>query len=226
MIVLPKKIAAPLEFYECEECEDFPEDRYSQEQEQKAENERIANELRAKTADIAQRSNNGLSGVASALSSSATDKPAKVSSKSLSLTVAKKSANDDSGNSSLDGDESGSSIAMPKFGDMFKDTSSMGSVSTKLIVSKSNPFQSAGSSSGVSGPIVTLSLSDDSGSDLDVNNTKNPFVIKIPPQEEAGEISASVSIVDFNYHKVNFQITIISLLIIIKKKYFTDIFRS
>ena len=151
---------------------------------------------------MAQRSAAGLGGVATALSGGATGQPAKVASKTMALTVAKKSASDDSAGTSLEGDSSGSSIAMPKFGDMFKDTGSMGAVSTKLIVSKNNPYQSSGSSSGVSGSIVSLSLSDDSGTDYDVNNTKNPFVIKIPAQEEAGEISASVTLLDFNYHKV------------------------
>jgi hypothetical protein len=91
---------------------------------------------------------------------------------------------------------------MPKFGDIFKDTSGMSSVSTKLIVSKNNPYQSAGSSSSVQGSIVTLSLSDDSGSDLEVNGTSKPFVIKIPAKEDAAEAIASVSLLEFNYHKV------------------------
>ncbi len=63
---------------------------------------------------MAQRSAAGLGGVATALSGSATGQPAKVTNKNMALTVAKKSASDDSAGSSLEGDSSGSSIAMPK----------------------------------------------------------------------------------------------------------------
>ncbi len=48
VVELPKKIAAPIEFYQCEDCEDFPEDRYELEKEEKAEKERVANVARAR----------------------------------------------------------------------------------------------------------------------------------------------------------------------------------
>lgn len=48
VIELPKKIAAPLEFYQCEDCEDFPEERFDSVMAEAAQIEKEKDEQRAK----------------------------------------------------------------------------------------------------------------------------------------------------------------------------------
>ena len=48
VVVLPAKIAAPLEFYQCEDCEDFPEDRYESVMEEAAKIEQEKDDQRSR----------------------------------------------------------------------------------------------------------------------------------------------------------------------------------
>ncbi len=225
---LPKKIAAPLEFYNgCDDCEDFPEERYESVLKVAAEKEKKEQEIRKKvglqvenknnqiferfsafeTSEIAKRSLNGVSGAADALTSSiGNDTATTVRSKGLSLTVAKKAANESNEASTLDGDPSGSSIAMPAFGDILSSTDGLGQIATKLVVSNSNPFQSTASKSGVQGSIVTLTLSNDNGQEIAVNGTKKPFIISIPNASPVGVVSSAVKLLEFRYHKVKIRL--------------------
>jgi hypothetical protein len=160
--------------------------------------------MTTQTSDIAKRSLNGVAGAADALTSSiGNDTATTVRSKGLSLTVAKKAANESNEASTLDGDPSGSSIAMPAFGDILSSTDGLGQIATKLVVSNNNPFQSTSSKSGVQGSIVTLTLSNDNGEELAVNGTKKPFIISIPNASPVGVVTSSVKLLEYRYHKVS-----------------------
>lgn len=183
VIELPKKIAAPLEFYrDCDDCEDFPEDRYQAKLNKEEENNRKVNEKRKKAALVGKKSKNGLSGVANALGNDT-----KISQKGVSLAVVKGSKFET---------DSGSSIALPQ-------NNEFNNKKTKLIVSEKNPYQSVGSNSAVHGSIVTLELSDSNGQNVPVNNSKSPFVIKIPNTIESEVLSGTVNLTEITYHKVS-----------------------
>lgn len=197
-IVLPKKIEAPLEFYHnCDDCEDFPEDRFKSLMAEEAEKERQANEVRKQTASNAKKSTGGISGVATALTSC--NGSASLEQKGLAL-VATKVSNESNG-ASL-GSSSGTKISMPKLKNVLNDSQQgLPEVSTKLIVADKNPYQSVGSKSTINSPIVTLQLADDDGNELLINNTKEPFVINIPSKGPIETISSFVKLLEITYHK-------------------------
>lgn len=100
------------------------------------------------------------------------------------------------------GSTNGSKVAMPKLGSILSDPTQQ--VATQMVVSEKNPYQSVGEKSSVSGSILTLQLSDPSGKEIPVKDTKEPFVINIPAKVSSEVSTGSVKLLEFTYHKVSF----------------------
>jgi hypothetical protein len=123
----------------------------------------------------------------------------------MALIVAKAAVNKTSNESATFSSSSGSSIQMPSLNAVIgpnENGSVPSAVSTNMIVSNSNPYQSKKGSS--SGTIVSLKLSDENGTELVVNNTAEPFVINIPAVTPAVLFQSSVGLLEIIYHKVFF----------------------
>lgn len=204
-VILPAKITAPLEFYECDDCDDFPDEVYEeilvQEEIQFQEEE----ETRKHTADIAKRTFNGVSGAGLALASSNSNgsNMTKIQQKNMALIVGKKNLNDTDGETEFSTD-SGLSIVMPVISSVVNTSNSSipPSIVTSMIASNENPLQS--SKSKATGMIVSLKLTDDFGNPIVVNNTAEPFNIKVPANVPAPFFKAYVNQTGINYHKVIF----------------------
>lgn len=207
-VILPAKISAPLELYECEDCDAFPDEVYEEQLVQEEIQFGKEEEERKKTADVAKRTFNGISGAGLALAASSSNgsngtNMTRIESKGMSLIVGKKSLNDTENESATEfstGD--GLSIVMPVVSSVVnKSNSSLPpSLVTSMIASSENPLQS--SKSKASGMIVSLKLTDDFGNPIVVNNTQEPFNIKIPSSTPAPSFKAYVNRTAINYHKL------------------------
>lgn len=126
----------------------------------------------------------------------------KIESKGMALIVGKKNVNDSDDAPTEFKSDNGPAIKMPVLSSVINTSNSSipPAIQTKMIVSGSNPFQS--SKSQAQGTIVSLELTDDFGNPLVINNTQEPFNIKIPAQEPAQDFIASVGLLGLNYHKV------------------------
>ena len=166
-----------------------------------------------KTADIAKKTFGGISNAGKALikagnMSNSTEGGSgnftqTVESNGMALIVSKSNVNQTSNETATFSSSSGSSIKMPSLNAVIgpnENGSIPSAVSTNMIVSNSNPFQSTKGSS--SGTIVSLKLSDENGTELVVNNTAEPFVIVIPAVTPAELFQSSVGLLEIIYHKV------------------------
>ena len=121
----------------------------------------------------------------------------------MALIVSKAPVNKTSNETATFSSSSGSSITMPSLNAVVgpnEHGSIPSAVSTNMIVSNSNPFQSKKGST--SGTIVSLKLSDENGTELVVSNTAEPFVINIPAPSPVNLFTSSVGLLDIIYHKV------------------------
>ncbi len=89
------------------------------------------------------------------------------------------------------------------------------SVSTKMFVSATNPFQSSDSNTQINGAIVSMELADDNGNPIPVHNTSEPFVIKVPAQEPARSYHAEIGLTQTNYYKTVLLTNISSLHVVL-----------
>lgn len=131
------------------------------------------------------------------------NKTKKVESNGMALIVSKKKVNESSDEPATFSSDSGPAIKMPALSSVITENENgtkPSAVSTNMIVSASNPFQS--SKGSTKGTIVSLKLSDENGTELVVNNTKEPFIINIPAQTPARKFQADVSLLGVNYHKL------------------------
>lgn len=200
---LPAKIAAPLEFYEVD-SEDFPEDKYEAILDEEYEQEEQNIVVREKTAEIAKKSFDGISnaGGAMANNSNSNGTATKVEKKGMAIVAAKISFNQSSEDSADFGTDAGPSIRMPSLNKVIKDGSAPASVSTKMLVSASNPFQSSSPGKQAKGTIVSMELTDENGNPLSINGTDEPFVIQVPNQEPARAYKSNVDLIGFTYYKL------------------------
>jgi hypothetical protein len=84
------------------------------------------------------------------------------------------------------------------------ETKSVSSVSTRMLIASANPFQSSSPGSQTQGTVVSFQLTDSLGNELNVSNTSEPFIIRVPTNKPANAFISSVKITGFTYHKVNF----------------------
>lgn len=120
----------------------------------------------------------------------------------MSLIVGKKNLNDTADGETTFESESGPSIKMPSFSKVYDNSSSgVSGIQTKLIISDSNPFQST-SKGQAQGTILSLELSDDSGNELNINGTLEPFDLMIPSKQPAKGFMSSVDLFGITYLKV------------------------
>jgi hypothetical protein len=205
-VPVPAKYAAPASFYENADSGEFPEDLYDAFLIAEAQRALREDENRKKTAQVGLTTMKGIQGVGTALAATSANDTnnnmTSVTSKGLSLIVAKKSPTDASANSSQSfNSEGGSSIEMPKLSSVFKDASKItGGFQAKMVASASNPYVS--SKSQVSGSIVSLDITDDSGNPIAVTNTSEPFVINVPSPEPAKGFKSIVNRTGITYHKL------------------------
>ncbi len=209
---LPAKIAAPLEFYTCNDpsCEeDFPEDRFDSFLDEEEEKDNLALEKRIKTAEIAKKTFGGMSKAGDAISatrngSETVDSPQSnvtmISKKNMAMAVSKKNLSESLDEPSKIGTDSGLTINLPKFSSVLNGQAPQ-AISTQFLMSNSNPFQGTSKTKQTSGTIVSLQLKDENGNPLKINNTAEPFNIRIPAQEPATAYNSSVSQVGFTYFK-------------------------
>ena len=204
-VILPAKITAPLEFYECDDCDDFPDEVYEeiliQEEKQFQQDE----ETRKHTAEIAKRTFNGVSGAGLALASSSCNGSnlTRIQQKNMALIVGKKSLNDTDESETEFSTDGGLSIVMPVLSSVVNKSNSSipPSIVTSMIASNENPLQS--SRSKATGMIVSLKLTDDFGNPIVINNTAEPFNIKVPASFPVPLFRAYVNQTGIIYHKVN-----------------------
>ena len=104
---------------------------------------------------------------------------------------------------------------MPSFGKVLNDSAAPSSVSTKMLVSGKNPFQSKSPGNSVTGTIVSMTLTDENGNELVVNNTKEPIVIQVPTNGDETLYKGAVSQVGFSYHKTKLLTNASSLSVVI-----------
>lgn len=207
-VILPAKITAPLEFYECDDCDDFPDEVYEEILVQEEIQFEKEEETRKHTAEIAKRTFNGVSGAGLALASSSSNgsNMTRIQQKNMALIVGKKNLNDTENESETEfSTEGGLSIVMPVISNVVNTSNSSmpSSIVTSMIASNENPLQS--SKSKASGMIVSLKLTDDFGNPIVVNNTAEPFNIKVPASVPAPFFKAYVNQTGINYHKVIFK---------------------
>lgn len=203
-VVLPAKITAPLEFYECDDCDDFPDEIYEEILIQEEIQFQKDEDTRKHTAEIAKRTFNGVSGAGLALASSSSNGSnlTRIQQKNMALIVGKKSLNDTDESETEFSTDGGLSIVMPVISCVVnKSNSSMPqSIVTSMIASNENPLQS--SRSKATGMIVSLKLTDDFGNPIIVNNTAEPFNIKVPASFPVPLFRAFVNQTGIIYHKV------------------------
>lgn len=140
---------------------------------------------------------------ATANGSNSTSNCTKIEKKGMALIVAKQAFNEsDESGTTFSSDSSGTSIVMPPLTKVVNgsNNSAPASISSKMLVSASNPFQS--SKGSASGTIVSLELTDENGNELEINGTAEPFNIKIPAQKPAKSFKSSVGLFGFTYYKV------------------------
>jgi hypothetical protein len=112
--------------------------------------------------------------------------------------------------------DSGPSIVMPSLNKLIScEDGSSPSIATKMFVSATNPFQSSDPNTQVSGAIVSMELTDDDGNPIPVNNTAEPFVIRVPAQEPARTYEASIGLTQTNYYKTVLLTNISSLHVVL-----------
>jgi len=193
---LPAKIAAPLEFYEVD-TEDFPEDKYETVLDEEFEQEEKNIAVREKTSEIAKKSFDGISNAGGAMANNSDPNgngTSKVEKKGMAIVASKKPFNASSEEDSSFGTDAGPSIKMPSLGKVIKDGSAPASVSSKMLVSGSNPFQSSSPDKQAKGTIVSMELTDENGVPLVINGTDEPFVIQVPNQIPAKSYRSSVDL--------------------------------
>ncbi|CAF0709342.1 unnamed protein product [Brachionus calyciflorus] len=204
-VVIPAKITAPLEYYEREDTEDFPDEVYEEELAKEEEIFQQEEEARKQTANVAKRTFNGISGTGLALAATNSNgsNMTKIEQKGMSLIVGKKNLNESESDSETEfSTDGGLSIVMPVISNVVNTSNSSmpPSIVTSMIASAENPLQS--SKSKASGMIVSLKLTDETGCSIVVNNTKEPFNIKIPSATPAPAFIAYVNQTGINYHKL------------------------
>ena len=129
----------------------------------------------------------------------------KIEKPGITLCVASKKFNESNHDSQDFSSDSGPAIKMPSLNMVIgSNGSAPSSISTKFFVSAVNPFQSSSSDKQARGSIVSMELSDENGNPLSINNTKAPFVIRVPSPQPANAYQSSVNLVSFTYYKVNF----------------------
>lgn len=144
-------------------------------------------------------------------------KATKLQTGGMALLVAKKkfNAQDDTCDDQFSSD-SGPSIKMPALGKVMKNLDgSEPNVATKMFVSSTNPFQSSDPNTQANGAIVSMELADEDGNPIPVNNTDEPFVIKVPAQEPARSYQGSVNLTAINYYKTVLLTNISSLHVVV-----------
>ena len=215
----PAKEVAPAEFYECAsndpECEgEFPDVRYGMkldEDEIQVEQNRIS---RMETAEIAGKTFEAMSLAGDALAplsnkgNDANGNVTVIQSANVAMAVSMTNLTEVSdgprqiscGGGS--GEVNGLTVEMPAFGDVLGAGQNPTAISTQLLTSNANPFAGASDQRQTQGKIVTLVLKDENGNPLAINNTKQPFRIRIPAPEPAETFNSSVSLVGFTYFKV------------------------
>ena len=136
-----------------------------------------------------------------AANSNGSDSATKIESQGMAMIVHKQSFNSSNNLSSNQFNTlSGPSIAMPSLNKIISG-SSPDSISTKMLVSATNPFQSNTEGKQAKGTIVSMELADENGNTLAINNTEEPFVIRVPAQEPAQAFRTSVDLISFAYYK-------------------------
>ena len=128
----------------------------------------------------------------------------KIESQGMAMIVHKQSFNEsDNSSSNQFSASSGPSIAMPSLSKIITGSSGSppASISTKMLVSATNPFQSNTGSKQAKGTIVSMELADENGNTLAINNTEEPFVIRVPAPEPAQAFRTSVDLISFAYYK-------------------------
>ena len=150
----------------------------------------------------------------------------KLESKGMALVVAKKrfNASDEAGDDQF-GTSSGPSIKMPALGKVMKNADgSESDVATKMFSSATNPFQSSDPNTQANGPIVSMELADANGNPIPVNNTDEPFVIRVPAQKPARSYQASINLTAINYYKTVLLTDISSLHVVVMPERAEEVF--
>ena len=209
-VPLAAKIVAPIEFYSCsdESCEeDFPEDRFEAFLVKEEEKETSEKDQRVKTAEIAKKTFNGMSKAGDAMvsgppkSGENQTNTTSINKKNMAMSVSKKNLSETADEPTKIGSDSGLTINMPKFGSVLNGQTPQ-AISTQFLMSNSNPFQGSSKTKQTSGTIVSLTLKDENGNALNISNTEEPFVIRIPAPSPAESYNSSVELVGFTYFKV------------------------
>lgn len=69
------------------------------------------------------------------------------------------------------------------------------------VANLSNSFQSSNADTQANGAIVSMELTDNNGEPISVNNTAEPFVIKVPAQDPPRLYDGSIDLIGMNYYK-------------------------
>jgi hypothetical protein len=160
------------------------------------------------TAEIAKRTFNGIASASAALKGSNDENSSTIiENKGISLLVSSKTLDEqeNEATSVFASKPDGPSVIMPSLKNVLNKESgeAVTSISTRMLVAAANPFQSSSPGFQTQGTVVSFQLTDSAGNELNVSNTSEPFVIRVPTNKPASAFISSVKITGFTYHKVN-----------------------